>query len=91
LIADFTYSYRALKSSVGKTAGKTISVTPKIHIVMVHVQQFLEMKGDEKGLGYWSEQAFEAVHANFKIGWEMVKVDIEQKEYLPRLTNCVSR
>ena len=43
------------------------------------------------GLGYWSEQAFEAVHANFKLSWENVKVDIDHTEYLPKLKNSVTR
>ena len=50
---------------------------------MTHVQQFLERKADGKGLlcyqievrnsvatlglGYWSEQAFASVHADFKM------------------------
>ena len=74
---------------------------------MDHIKQFVELKDDDKGnlylflnlmlillfsgLGYWSEQAFEAVHANFKQSWENVKVDIDHTEYLPKLKNSVTR
>ena len=44
-IAKFTTSYSSLVSK----SGKPISITPKVHIVMEHVKQFLEMKGVEKG------------------------------------------
>ena len=43
------------------------------------------------GIGYWSEQAFEAVHANFKVDWDTVKVDLGHKEYMERLTAAMSR
>ena len=42
------------------------------------------------GLGYWSEQAFEAVHANFKIDWDTVKVDIGHKDFMTKLTETVT-
>ena len=60
-------------------------------MVMTHVKQFLEMKADGKGLGYWSEQAFESVHADFKEMWETVKVDIDHPEFLTKLLSCVIR
>ena len=43
------------------------------------------------GLGYWSEQAFGSVHADFKKEWEAVKVDIDHPEFLDRLTSCIAR
>ena len=43
------------------------------------------------GLGYWSEQAFEAVHADFKLCWESMKVDIDHPEYLDKLLACIIR
>ena len=36
----------------------------KVHILIDHVPDFCEAK--QKGLGYFSEQASEAVHCNFK-------------------------
>ena len=58
-----------------KEKPKTFTVTPKIHIVMFHVQQYIELMNAEeeegdRGLGYMSEQAFEAVHSHMKRLWE---------------------
>ena len=73
---------------------------------MAHVRQFLDKKADGKGLykklniqtqnifvglGYWSEQAFESVHADFKAEWESVKVDIDHPDYLDKLVKCIAR
>lgn len=44
-----------------------ISVTPKVHIIFEHVPQFCEEKNC--GLGKFSEQASESVHADFKKTW----------------------
>ena len=35
---------------------------------MSHVVEFLERRGEKKGLGFWSEQAMEACHHAFKSG-----------------------
>ena len=51
-----------------------MSVTPKVHAVMVHVTEFLELKGLVAGLGALSEQVMEAAHHNFKVEWERCKV-----------------
>lgn len=40
-----------------------VNVTPKIHCIFFHVQQFCDKN---EGLGRYSEQASEAVHADFK-------------------------
>ena len=89
-IGEFTTSYRFLI----KTSGDPITVTPKVHIIMEHVGQYLDMKGEHgeyKGLGFWSEQAFESVHADFKKSWESVKVDISHPDFPKKLKNCVTR
>ena len=74
-IAMFSKLYRELD----------ISVTPKVHMVEKHIVDFLELKGEEGGLGFWMEQAMEAVHHDFKIFWEKYKVDIDHPELGPRL------
>ena len=53
-IEDFRNSYLQLN----------IPVTPKLHVVFFHVPDF----GDrtQKGLAFYSEQAMESVHADFK-------------------------
>ena len=58
-IAKFTTSYSSLISK----SGKPISITPKVHIVMEHVKQFLEMKGIEKGKKCILLNLFEEIHA----------------------------
>ena len=58
---------------------------------MVHIEQFLNRKESKRGLGYYSEQAFESVHANFKADWNSVKVDINHPQYLEKLLSCVNR
>ena len=72
----------------------TFTVTPKIHIVMFHVQQYLEMmnaEGEEdRGLGYMSEQAFESVHSNMKKLWDQgEKVSTTHKDFGAHLRKFV--
>ena len=86
-IAEFSACYSVLTSS----KGNPISITPKVHMVMTHVKQFLEMKDDWKVLSYWSEQAFESVHADSKEMGETVKVDMDHPEFLTKLRSCVIR
>ena len=45
-----------------------LSVTPKVHALICHVPQYCDNTG--MGLGISSEQASEAVHADFKRVWE---------------------
>ena len=51
-IDAFSYQYRSLG----------ISITPKVHIIEQHVVEFLKIKGEEAGLGFWSEQPMESGH-----------------------------
>ena len=44
-----------------------INVTPKVHAVFFHITEFCEKHG--VGLGIYSEQASESVHAHFKKIW----------------------
>ena len=86
-IAEFSTSYKDLISSTGRQ----VTITPKVHILTTHVEQFLQMKNDGRGLGYWSEQAFESVHADFKQDWENVKVDINHPDFLSKMMKCIIR
>ena len=77
-----------------KEKPKTFTVTPKIHIVMFHVQQYLELMNaeeeEDRGLGYMSEQAFEAVHSDMKRMWEQGwKVSTTHKEFEVKLRKFV--
>jgi hypothetical protein len=86
-IGEFTLSYNGMTT----WDGKPISITPKAHIVMVHVSQFLDRRGDGKGLGYFSEQSFESVHADYKLDWESVKLEIDHPDYLATFFDCFVR
>ena len=57
-IEKFSKAYKELDN---------ISITPKVHLVIHHIKDFFALKGYEKGLSYWTEQAFEAVHHDFKV------------------------
>ena len=61
-------------------------VSPKVHAVVIHVPAFLESMADKypgKGLGFWSEQASESVHYDFKQFYEQgYKVTSCHKLYL---------
>ena len=62
-----------------------LNVTVKVHILEAHVCDFFERKkGTEyegKGLGFWSEQASEHVHAEFKKVWADLLRALEDPNY----------
>nr|XP_047134983.1 uncharacterized protein LOC124812416 [Hydra vulgaris] len=62
-IKRFSQSFRDLGSNIPL----------KVHIVEHHVEEFIVMKGGKFGLGYWTEQALESVHQDFKQFWEIRK------------------
>nr|XP_047135292.1 uncharacterized protein LOC124812537 [Hydra vulgaris] len=62
-IKRFSQSFRDLGSNIPL----------KVHIVEHHVKEFIVMKGGKFGLGYWTEQALESVHQDFKQFWEIRK------------------
>jgi hypothetical protein len=74
-----------------------IPITSKCHAVIDHVTQFLDRQTGpqqellEKGLGYWSEQASESVHSDFKALWAggSYKRDLSHKDYGQKLLQCV--
>ena len=81
-IKNFAYAYMLLG----------IRVTPKVHSIFVHVPQFLEKhQSSGKGLGYWSEQASEAVHKDFENIWSgsSYKRAMSHKDYPQQLLKCV--
>ena len=86
-IARFCASYRALDK---------ITYPPKYHMVESHLQQFLERRWSQNpdyesfGLGYWSEQQFEAVHHNFTTSWDRFKVGTDHEGYGEALLTCVT-
>ena len=63
----------------------------QVHVIETHVVEFLKMKGEIAGLGFWSEQSMESGHHDFKLEWEKVKVSENHAEYAERLFNTVVR
>ena len=77
-IEKFKSAYKALK----------ISVTPKVHAVMFHIEEFCETK--RMGLGPWSEQCTESFNHDFNTTWENFKIkNKEHKDYGNRLLQAV--
>ena len=85
-IVKFCASYRALPN---------ITFPPKYHMVEAHLKEFLERRWAQNaayegyGLGYWSEQQFEAVHNCFNNSWDRYKVGKDHEDYGKRLLTCV--
>lgn len=63
----------------------------QVHLLESHVQDFLESKGGVAGMGFWSEQAMESCHHDFKMELENDKLSSESQEYLDRLLSIVVR
>lgn len=76
-IREFKESYLALE----------ISVTPKIHAIFFHVEDFCLKTG--KGLAYYSEQATESAHSDFAKMWDNYKVLDIHPEYPQKLLRAV--
>ncbi|PAA49210.1 hypothetical protein BOX15_Mlig018049g5 [Macrostomum lignano] len=70
-----------------------IRVTPKVHAVIDHVVQFLNMSNlagePKKGLGFWSEQVVETAHHDFSSMWQDFRIDFHHPSYPDRLRKCV--
>lgn len=64
-----------------------VSVTPKVHAVFFHVEDFCDLKNI--GLGFYSEQAMEAVHFDFNSFWQRYKVPIKNPEYSSKLKRAL--
>ena len=69
-ISEFSSAYMKLHQE----EPEIYTITPKLHTVMFHVLQYLQLQnaetGEERGLGYMSEQAFESVHSHMAEMWE---------------------
>ena len=66
-----------------------IKISPKVHALVTHVPEFLDSMQKHypgKGLGFWSEQASETVHYDFKQFYEQgYKVPCCHKLYSEKL------
>ena len=57
-----------------------VSETVKIHIVSVHVWQFIQLDGYKRGLAEFSEQEGESAHQHWDKIWQRLKVNDEFSE-----------
>lgn len=64
-----------------------ITVTPKVHTVFYHVEEFCKISG--MGLGFYAEQAVESAHADFKKIWKKYKVKKSNDNYSTNLIKAV--
>ena len=88
LESDYKVQIRRLADSWIKAK---LSVTPKAHVVFCHAPQFLDHKGNQKGLGFWSEQASESVHSDFEAFWQQAyKRELGHPEYRAITLKCMA-
>ena len=81
-INQFSKVYRSLDN---------MTITPKVHIVQHHLVDFFQ-QGNEivHGLGWYSEQSFEAMHHDMKEEWERLKIcDPNHPDFAQRLFDFV--
>ena len=56
-----------------------------------HAAEFLVMKGESNGLGFYSEQSMESMHKELKSEWGAEKVEVNHPAYGQKLLNTVVR
>ena len=56
-LKEFSYSYQIIPN---------ITKPLKVHILTAHLCEFIEIYGNNKGLGFYSEQTGEAAHQKFE-------------------------
>ena len=64
-----------------------IPITPKIHAVFFHVPDFCDEY--QNGLGFYTEQAMESVHSDFKNVWKRYKVAKGHPDYSEKLRRAL--
>lgn len=56
-------------------------------MVFYHIENFCE--NSKRGLGFYSEQAMESVHSDFKTTWNKYKVSESHSDYNSRFLNII--
>ena len=64
-------------------SSKLTRIKAKFRVIIFSVRY------DGKGLGFWSEQAFESVHADFKKFWANRKVGANHEDFAKALFEAV--
>ena len=78
-IKQFMTTYRSLP----------ISIPLKLHVLESHAVEFLKDMGEQFGLGFFSEQSFEAMHKKQKANWGTTPLREDHPEYGPKLKALV--
>ena len=63
----------------------------QVHLLESHTEEFLKMKAEKYGLGFYSEQAMESMHKELKKEYGVDKVDVKHPNYGSRLLKTVIR
>ena len=67
-----------------------MTITPKIHILQHHIVDFFSGRDNNHGLGWFSEQSFEAMHYDMKVEWNRIKIcDPNHPEFADKLLQFV--
>ena len=81
MINDFALAYECIPG---------ISKPLKVHILIAHCKQFIDLYGKGKGLGFYSEQTGEAIHKDFDKTFVKYKFkNIHDEEYGKHLLKAV--
>ena len=69
-----------------------ITVTPTIHSIICHVRDWYTIKGTDRGLGYYSEQATEHAHTAWMDVWtrRRFKRDYNHPQYATQLKSAMA-
>ena len=70
LIQDFKNTYLESRSMTIQRGLQQLTVTPTVHVILVHIHQFFQRHGTARGLGWYSEQATETSHNDWLQLWE---------------------
>ena len=62
-----------------------IDILYQVHLLETHVEEFLQSNGEVAGLGFWSKQAMESCHHDFKLEYEKAKICEDSLEILKKL------
>lgn len=78
-ISKFKQSYLDL--------GLGVNVTPKVHSVFFHVEEFCSQK--QEALGFYCEQSIKSAHFEFSKFWNKYKVNQNHPQYSHHLLKAV--
>ena len=79
LDANFVENIKLFKAAYMRLQ---INVTPKVHAVFYHIEEFCTRNQFGLGLGPYSEQTSESIHHDFKLTWKNFAIkDTDHPQY----------